>query len=700
MSIEAQNNPDNENLSQLNSKEEELKSKTINEAKNLLKKLLSSSISTILVKLESNSKTQMNSLKETSKTFKQFDKNLNYYSKNLAEYLKKKEKEKEKEKEKRKKFSKKSSKKATQQTLSNRSKTKDSTLKTSFTKNNLSTTHPNFHKSKKNLSVASTVLNTSKTLQQFKRYATLTNTNFKKERKEFKSPSPKRSGNNLRDKKTDFREEKKINLIDISEKIEKISNNKSKDFQIENIVKLVDDVNQNLNKILSTESNNKKLSNRDYNNNEQINNISNLNNKDSLNNNANFNKGISEKELPSLNKKIQNSKSDYKKDMNESIKNNEYTKKYNGRNSKEVKMKYRDKSYDKDIYNSSNKMNNKSKNNTCVIDLNKNIKNVKGKLNLSLNNNSKIENSEVNKDSNKQKKIRNYSHYKKENRIQEKIKNIDKKFSSKNEKSKKLFNDILRTNNNKVISLILQFLNKNDLLLFTSTNKIFNNYRVKFLVSKRKELNLLLDLKDNETIEQKVKFLKDKYWNENYNENKKFDISENLVTKIKILNGEKYFKLFLDNKFIDIDNVFFDMIIIIYRLLYIILDNNGNLNEIKNDKTFSKYFFKFVVKQCSNRKIGDYIIEKINKFNFDHKEIIKMEKIAFANKSEIINNKYNNICENTAIFAELIREVLIYAGIIVVDNQTQGRRIIDNVEYEQKLINNLTEFILRYSIFK
>ena len=160
MSIEAQINPDNENLSQLNSKEEELKSKTINEAKNLLKKLLSSSINTILVKLESNNKTQMNSLKETSKTFKQFDKNLNYYSKNLAEYLKKKEKEKEKEKEKRKKFSKKSSKKATQQTLSNRSKTKDSTLKTSFTKNNLSTTHPNFHKSKKNLSVASTVLNT------------------------------------------------------------------------------------------------------------------------------------------------------------------------------------------------------------------------------------------------------------------------------------------------------------------------------------------------------------------------------------------------------------------------------------------------------------------------------------------------------------------------------------------------------------
>ena len=44
MSIEAQINPDNENLSQLNSKEEELKSKTINEAKNLLKKLLSSSI--------------------------------------------------------------------------------------------------------------------------------------------------------------------------------------------------------------------------------------------------------------------------------------------------------------------------------------------------------------------------------------------------------------------------------------------------------------------------------------------------------------------------------------------------------------------------------------------------------------------------------------------------------------------------------
>ena len=103
MSVETQVTPECENLSQLKSKEEELKNKNINEAKNLLKKLLSCSLNTILLKLESNNKSQMYSIKETSKTFKQFDENLKNLSSNLAKYLKKKEKETEKKKRKREK---------------------------------------------------------------------------------------------------------------------------------------------------------------------------------------------------------------------------------------------------------------------------------------------------------------------------------------------------------------------------------------------------------------------------------------------------------------------------------------------------------------------------------------------------------------------------------------------------------------------
>ena len=98
--------------------------KTIIHAKELLKKLLQSTLNSSLLKLESNSQNQISSLKLTSKTFKDFSKLLNNFSLSLEEVKKKKLKEKEKKSQ----VFKRGRKMVTEYNINNRSKTIESHL--------------------------------------------------------------------------------------------------------------------------------------------------------------------------------------------------------------------------------------------------------------------------------------------------------------------------------------------------------------------------------------------------------------------------------------------------------------------------------------------------------------------------------------------------------------------------------------------
>ena len=100
--------------------------KHILQAKELINKLLQNTLNASLVKLETNSESQISSLKNTSKYFNEFSKLLSNLSKNVEES--KKKKLKEKEKEKKTQAFKRGRKIVTETNLNTRSRTIESTL--------------------------------------------------------------------------------------------------------------------------------------------------------------------------------------------------------------------------------------------------------------------------------------------------------------------------------------------------------------------------------------------------------------------------------------------------------------------------------------------------------------------------------------------------------------------------------------------
>ena len=100
------------------------KNKSIIEAKEIIKKLLQSTLNISLLKLESNSANQIASLKISSKSFNDFSKLINNLSLNVEEFKKKKFKEKERKAQ----AFKKGKKMVTEYNLNNRSKTIESNL--------------------------------------------------------------------------------------------------------------------------------------------------------------------------------------------------------------------------------------------------------------------------------------------------------------------------------------------------------------------------------------------------------------------------------------------------------------------------------------------------------------------------------------------------------------------------------------------
>ena len=102
------------------------KDKSINCAKELIKKLIDNTLNVPLLKLETNSSSQLASLKITNKSYNEFLKLINNLNKNFEET--KKKKLKDKEKERKSQYFKRGRKMVTENNLSSRSKTIESNL--------------------------------------------------------------------------------------------------------------------------------------------------------------------------------------------------------------------------------------------------------------------------------------------------------------------------------------------------------------------------------------------------------------------------------------------------------------------------------------------------------------------------------------------------------------------------------------------
>ena len=302
-------------------------------------------------------------------------------------------------------------------------------------------------------------------------------------------------------------------------------------FSVENIVKLVDDVNQNINKILVgskiNQSHIQRRREESYSFIDKKGEINDLLNKSKENNLLEKEKtaifsNSKQVKLPQINNNIllsneNNSKKNYKKiKVNNNNTNNDYSSSKKNYNKKEIikcfnynSTKNKTKTSIKKIILQSNE--NKSK------ELEKKIEDININKTLPLNFETK------------------------------KLNNIN----NKEEKDSKITFLNLIQNNSKILQNILQYLTFKNKINFLSINKYLSNERISLLVNKKEALILILQLKENETIEDKIKKLKN---NSNNNKEptskliKEFKLSKDVIRNLKQLNEAQNIKLFKEKQ--------------------------------------------------------------------------------------------------------------------------------------------------------
>jgi len=112
----------------------------------------------------------------------------------------------------------------------------------------------------------------------------------------------------------------------------------------------------------------------------------------------------------------------------------------------------------------------------------------------------------------------------------------------------------------------------------------------------------------------------------------------------------------------------------------------------------NKFFEKCVeyLNTKGNKNIGSFILEKSKSFDFSQKSIYLINKLFIGIKPNFTPEYFNKINLNTFFLIILIREALIYAGVIITD-KTPKSRIYNNLVYYKNLIQNLSAFILNLS---
>ena len=160
---------------------------------------------------------------------------------------------------------------------------------------------------------------------------------------------------------------------------------------------------------------------------------------------------------------------------------------------------------------------------------------------------------------------------------------------------------------NKIIDNILQYLSLEDKIYFLSVNKYLLKKKITLLFNKKEALILILQLKKNETIEDKIKKLKNNNTKESSNLNQEFKLSKETLKYLKQLNEKQNINFFIENK---IDKNKVTEINIIYKILLLLLGEK-KLVEISDDNIFWEKCCKFFLDNSDEGKIGNYIINQI-----------------------------------------------------------------------------------------
>ena len=267
---------------------------------------------------------------------------------------------------------------------------------------------------------------------------------------------------------------------------------------------------------------------------------------------------------------------------------------------------------------------------------------------------------------------------------------LKKKYLTKKEKVVNINAFEIFKKEKKILKNILKYLTENDLIFFYSLNNYFNKERIAYFDNKKEDLLSILNLKKEETIENKINEIKKEFNKEKLLQIKKFEISENLKEKIKLINTREFLNEILNREMNNISG----NIITIYKIFFVFFGEEKIYSTL-NANIFWKKCYNYFNEKCKGN-IGNFILNKIQLFNFKSKEFNKIRNLLKENKNEIINE----ISDSENCLMSLIKELFEYFGIIFSKDKTEGNIYIHNLKRNQIIINYLNNLKVRYFLSK
>ena len=267
---------------------------------------------------------------------------------------------------------------------------------------------------------------------------------------------------------------------------------------------------------------------------------------------------------------------------------------------------------------------------------------------------------------------------------------LKKKYLTKKEKVVNINAFDIFKKEKKILKNILKYLTENDLIFFYSLNNYFNKERIAYFDNKKEDLLSILNLKKEETIENKINEIKKEFNKEKLLQIKKFEISENLKEKIKLINTREFLNEILNREMNNISG----NIITIYKIFFVFFGEEKIYSTLNAD-IFWKKCYNYFNEKCKGN-IGNFILNKIQLFNFKSKEFNKIRNLLKENKNEIINE----ISDSENCLMSLIKELFEYFGIIFSKDKTEGNIYIHNLKRNQIIINYLNNLKVRYFLSK
>ena len=267
---------------------------------------------------------------------------------------------------------------------------------------------------------------------------------------------------------------------------------------------------------------------------------------------------------------------------------------------------------------------------------------------------------------------------------------LKKKYLTKKEKVININAFEIFKKEKKVLKNILKYLTENDLIFFYSLNNYFNKERIAYFDNKKEDLLSILNLKKEETIENKINEIKKEFNKEKLLQIKKFELSENLQEKIKLINTKEFLDKLINREM----NNICGNIITIYKIFFVFVGEE-KIYDTLNADIFWKKCYNYFNEKCKGN-IGNFILNKIQLFNFKSKEFNKIRNLLKENKNEIINE----ISDSENCLMSLIKELFEYFGIIFSKDKTEGNIYINNLKRNQIIINYLNNLKVRYFLSK